>query len=200
MAHLAARFHDNAHLSFYKLAHSWRWLSRAMIVVLITMAVAPATAQEQASSPKEALLGADVCSDTWGKRTQTMQIDNQTNWTVEIAFFQGKDESALVPSGFITNTGVFVAGVNQPGPSVVIADPCYAGGSRRPIQATRALASLLLVDPATGTEFPLNLPDMNGDVTSYWVNAVWQVVFSPIRGADGKRIIEARLLKKKNKQ
>ncbi len=197
MARFATSPHNNTGLLFNKAMQAMRRLLITSLVFVLTPTLTPAVAQSQPSSPKEALTAADLCRDTFNKRTQLLQIDNRTNLTSVVAFLQGRDESTMVPPGYVTNTGVFVAGVNQPGPSVVAGDPCYAGGHQRPIQATRVLASIILEDPITGVDFPINLPDQNGDITSYWLTALWTIDFSPVTRMDGKRIPEAHPVKRK---
>jgi hypothetical protein len=188
----------NANLSFGRNGCPTRWVAFAIVFLTLLLALAPAWAQEKnPASPKEALSSSDFCRDTFDRRTQALVIDNQTSWTMEIAFLQGVDESGKIPPGFVSDSGVFVAGVNQPGPSVVSGDPCYAGGHQRPIQATRARASVLLVDPISGAEAGMNLPDMNGDIASYWITAVWELGFSPVSRKDGKPVIEVRSGKRK---
>lgn len=190
---------DYANLSFNRTGHRPYWMAFAIGTLTLMTVLAPAMAQQKPATPAEALVAADVCRETFDNRTQLMSISNRTNWTVEIVFFQGLDESNLVPPGFITNTGVFVAGLEQPGPSVVAEDPCHSGAGQRPIQATRGRASIVLRHPISGENFGMNLPDMNGDTSAYWENVHWEVGFSPVSRKDGKPVIEARIVGKRKK-
>jgi hypothetical protein len=126
------------------------------------------------ASPQDALTTKDICSDTAGDRTTRVYISNHTNWTIKIGFVQLLDESGNVPPGYISNTGVMVLGVNTAPGGTAQLDPCYAGGDKRPIQATRAKGSLKLTDGSH--EIDHNLHDIqDGDVTTYYPTVGWNL-------------------------
>jgi hypothetical protein len=153
-----------------------------------------ASAQEKkiGPAPKDAITAKDFCNDTAGTRTTRVFINNQTNWMIVIAFAQLKDESNNIPSGYTSDTGTFVLGTNDTGPSTIQLDPCYVGGSQRPIQATRGSGSVKLTNGSQ--EVDLNLPDVtDGDVTTYYGTVGWDVGYSV---ALKKPIISGAKLKK----
>lgn len=158
--------------------------------IFFGMASANAEPDKLSSSLSKAIAADDYCYQTVNDRTVAMTISNKTRWTVEIVFFRAQDESNNVPDQFVDDTGVFVGGTNMAGPSDVRADPCYAGGHRRPIQATRGGASVKLVNPENPADVVLlNLPDaFDGDVTRYYPHIEWEVDYdrTPTKGRYGR--------------
>jgi hypothetical protein len=148
-------------------------------------------------SPKDAISASDPCQTNINDRTLYFSVNNRTDWTVEIVFFQGKDESNNIPEGFVKDTGTFVGGTNVPGPSVVTVDPCYAGGYKRPIQATRGLGSAKVTKD--GKEATINLPDYNsGDMTKYYEKFQWDIDYTKRNDKNSvPRVIDQQLKKQK---
>lgn len=146
----------------------------ALVSLLLFSTSAFAQERKIGPSPKDAMSARDFCADTAADRTTRIFINNQTNWRIVIAFGQLKDESNNIPTGYISDTGTFVLATDASGPNTVQLDPCYVGGSQRPIQATHGLGSVKLTDGQQ--EVDLNLDVSDGDVTTYYGTVGWDIV------------------------
>lgn len=163
-----------------------RLISRLILtgLVLIPFAANADDKPLRDMSPSDAVKAADVCNDTAGERTYRIYINNQSSWGIVIAFVQIKDESGMIPSGFISDTGTFVLATNSDSYTEVAQDPCYAGGYMRPIQGTRCLGSVKMTNGTDEVDVPL--PDItDGDVTTYYGVCGWDIANSIV---DGKRV------------
>jgi hypothetical protein len=148
--------------------------SRTGFVYIIAYRSALAQETARPASPEAALTVKDICNDTSGDRTTRVFIVNKTDWTIKIGFVQLLDQSGNIPPGYISDTGVIVLGVNNTGPATVATDPCYAGGDKRPIQATHAKGSVKLTKGSQEQDF--NFPDQDThDVTSYFGTVGWDI-------------------------
>jgi hypothetical protein len=128
----------------------------------------------------EAMNGPNACSDNLNNRTNSITINNQTNAVVVIALVQCINESLQVLPGFTSNTGVFVAAINQPPWTQSSIDPCSAGGHNTPIQATRIKCSAKLKEGDIEEDVPVDdaVAQAAGE---YIVGTVFS--FSPKRAA-----------------
>jgi hypothetical protein len=106
-------------------------------------------AVEGAKSPKDALAKpqfSDACQDYFQYRTYEMSVLNETQNRFKIVFFQALDETGA-PDDFISDTGVFVGAVDLQYRENAVADPCEAGGTPKPIQATRSKCTFKAITP-----------------------------------------------------
>ncbi len=158
-----------------------------------------AVAEEKYSSlsPKEAILAADLCQTTRDDRTLAIWVNNKTHYTVEIVFFQGKDESNNVPDGYVADTGTYVGGTMVNGPGLITTDPCYAGGFKRPVQATVLKGSVTVIDD-DGKKSILHFEDIStGDLTRYWESNGWDIVYTKDNDKKSPPISKSKRLKQK---
>jgi hypothetical protein len=139
----------------------------------------------------------DICSATIDIRTKYVGINNSTQWIVEFAQFRCIDESNQVPAGFSADSNWFLGVNNVAGPNTTIQDICVA--IQRPIQATRVKCNYRLRWPgAPDSGTTLNAPDLSdGDTTSFYDHAVWQIAYTGKKTANGFPDAELRLVKMK---
>jgi hypothetical protein len=117
------------------------------------------------------------CAETKGNRTDYIDVNNQSEWTMLDVLFRCLDQGE-VPVGYVKDTGFFVfAHKVRPGERVTM-DPCVLGRGASPCQATRIEWAYRLKHESSGTEVPARSGYADdGDATTYFPRLI--VTLSP---------------------
>lgn len=141
------------------------------------------------SDPQEALkqiMADDLCSSNKAKRTSKMSLTNSTALGVNIVFMQAVSTNPAPNPDFVTDSGVFVASTGLGSGQTIESDPCYAGGSAKPVQANICKATVQMED---GQE--PKLADQNSGAVPYFNECGWELSLAAA-DAQGKRIVIMR--------
>ena len=132
-----------------------------------------------------------TCAETYNDRTTFITVNNRSRYKILDMQVRLLDLSGNVPIGFVSDTGFFVLVTSQDPGVVSTIDPCVAGGSPKPCQATKFEWTYSILDKDANTSWgPYRGGTEDGDHSTYYPG----LTFTQNNFVDSAKALEATII------